>query len=292
MQKRATGSLRDYAVEYAPFADYFSAQPTGIHINPHELPSDAISSLHHHDAVEVGYCLSGSGVFTVDGENLPFAAPCVSVLYPGQLHKARRTGEQTCRWVFITFRAETVFPRDFSLYDRLPWDNAAATRAVVDDAPLCRLMEELMREWEAREEGWEDCARGLLATLLVRHARLPRANADGGGERRDALRQLHPLLQYIDAHFAEPLSVTALAARAHMHPATLRTHFYAAVGVFPLQYIHRVRISAACALRRGTDRPVAVLAGEVGYLSHSAFNRHFLERCGVSPTRYREQRVL
>jgi len=288
VQKRAFAPEITYDVEFASFADYFAADPTGLHISPHEPPA-TISSLHHHDAVEVGYCLEGNGVFTVDGENLPFAAPCVSVLYPGQLHKARHTVEQTCRWIFITFRAETIFPREFALYDRLPWDSAAATRAVVDDAPLCRLTEELIREWEAQEEGWEDCVRGLLAALLVRHARLSRGDAASGRERRDALRQLHPLLQYIDAHFAEPLTVAALAARAHMHPATLRIHFYEAVGASPLRYIHRVRISAACALLRGTDHPVAAIAGEVGYASLSAFNRHFLEHCGTPPSLYRRE---
>ncbi len=47
-------------------------------------------------------------------------------------------------------------------------------------------------------------ARGLLATVLIRHARLPHRNTDNKQRKRewrDEFKQLYPILQYIDTHF-------------------------------------------------------------------------------------------
>lgn len=90
MQNRALSDA--YRIEYAPFEDIFRRRPRFIHWGPHQPLPGAIQGLHHHDALEVGYCREGAGIFIIDGEVLPFSAPCATVLYPGQLHKACSMG--------------------------------------------------------------------------------------------------------------------------------------------------------------------------------------------------------
>jgi len=291
MQKRAKDAKElTYNTEYDPYEDFLQKTPSKLRIGYHDPDFALISGLHYHDVVEVGLCLEGNGIFIVDGQMIPFVAPCVNVIYPGQLHKGRSTGEKASHWAFINFRAESVFPREFPLYDRLPWDNASAVYALSDDSRLVSLVREIVEEWEQNPQGWEDAARGLLATVLIRHARLPHQATDSKQrrrEKRDELKRLHPILQYIDTHFNEPLNVAELAARFHMHPATLRKRFNLAVGISPLRYIHRIRLSTACSFLRGTDATVAEIASDVGYQSISSFNRHFQEEYGVSPTAYR-----
>ena len=289
MQKRANYPMESpYEVEYVGFEDTFRADPDRI-VYAHTVPGlQPLDSLHHHDAVEVGYCFSGSGIFSVDGALLPFSAPCATVLYPGQLHKARSMGEQESHWLFVTFRAESVFPRNARDLYNLPWDGALAQSALTTDPAIVSLAAAVAEEFEQGARDRDDCVRGLLRALLVRHGRLPRRPPGEGRERLTALTRLRPLLQYIDEHYTQELDAESLARQIHVHPATARDWFNSALGLTAMQYVHRVRISAACSLLRGTDAPVTAIAGQVGYRSLSAFNRHFQDVCHCTPTQYRE----
>ena len=288
MQKRAKNYVdMGYPVEYSSFEKLFQEDPGRLVIEYHQPECQPIESLHHHDGVEVGYCESGSGVFFIDGQNLPFSAPCVTVLYPGQLHKAYSTGTEKGRWVFITFRPEAVFPRNSPATSQLPWKNAAAESALSTATEMTLLGEALAEECRRAEAGRDDCLRGLLAALLIRHGRLPRQEAESREKSLSALERLRPVLQYIDQHYTEELRAEELARQVFIHPATLRDWFWAGVGQTPMRYVHQVRISVACSLLRGTGRPITEVAEDVGYRSLSSFNRHFQEICGLSPTDYR-----
>ena len=109
MQNRAISDA--YRIEYAPFEDLFRDQPRLIHWAVNQPLPDAIQDLHHHDALEVGYCREGAGIFIIDGEVLPFSAPCATVIYPGQLHKACSIGEPASRWLSLTFRPQGLASR-------------------------------------------------------------------------------------------------------------------------------------------------------------------------------------
>ena len=76
MQKRAKNYVdMGYPVEYSSFEKLFQEDPGRLVIEYHQPECQPIESLHHHDGVEVGYCESGSGVFFIDGQNLPFLRP-------------------------------------------------------------------------------------------------------------------------------------------------------------------------------------------------------------------------
>ena len=63
---------------------------------------DAIQSLHYHDAFELGYCYSGTGLFLIDGEIVPFREGAAVMIYRGQLHKAQSTSREWSEWVFLS----------------------------------------------------------------------------------------------------------------------------------------------------------------------------------------------
>ena len=289
MQKRAEDFHDNLSsVQYSSFAETFAKQPDMILYDHTLVPTGPIDGLHHHDAVEVGLCLSGSGVFFVDGEMLPFSAPCVSILYPGQLHKARATVPEGSLWLFVTFRGESVFPPFSGGFSRLPLDLAEPRNALTAREDLVTLVAMVEAESRRNCEDRDHCVRGLLAAILILHSRMPRKAAAQGAERRNALVRLESLLHYIDQNYAQDLDAESLACRIHVHPATLREWFHSAMGVSTMEYVHKVRVSAACALLRGTDDSVAQIASAVGYTSLSAFNRHFRDLNGCCPREYRK----
>ena len=91
----------------------------------------------------------------------------------------------------------------------------------------------------------------------------------------------------MDAAFAEPLDVPALARIAYMSPAHFIRTFRATFGETPHRYLQRRRVERAMFLLRSSDRSVTDISVEVGFASLGTFSRTFREIVGESPSAYR-----
>lgn len=92
----------------------------------------------------------------------------------------------------------------------------------------------------------------------------------------------------IDARYAEPLDVAAIARRAHCSQAHFARAFRAAFGETPHRYLLTRRLERAASLLRGTDHSVARICAEVGLASVGSFTTSFGRVYGMTPTAYRD----
>ena len=95
------------------------------------------------------------------------------------------------------------------------------------------------------------------------------------------------VLDHIHAHFAEPLTMAALADIAALSPSGLHRTFQRHTRLSVSQYLIRLRIGRACALLSSGTMPVGQIAGDVGYDSLANFNRQFKALKGTTPRDYR-----
>jgi AraC family transcriptional regulator of arabinose operon len=102
-----------------------------------------------------------------------------------------------------------------------------------------------------------------------------------------AFEKMNVVLQHIEAHLTDNLTVEELAQIAHFHPNYFIQLFKNFTGTSPIQYINRVRLEKAKHLLTMTELNVSAIADAVG-LELSYFSRMFREHNGVSPTAYRE----
>ncbi|MFD0142645.1 MULTISPECIES: GlxA family transcriptional regulator [unclassified Streptomyces] len=100
---------------------------------------------------------------------------------------------------------------------------------------------------------------------------------------------LAPLLAWAQERLDSPLTVTGLAARAAVSPATLHRRFRAQLGTTPLAWLTRERVTLACRLiERGETRfDVVARASGLGTAAHlrALMNRE----TGLSPSAYRRR---
>jgi len=280
-------SLSDeYKVKYAPFD--FLSKPG---IAPYHIALDTpslyeIDELHYHDAIEIGYCYKGSGIFIIDGEIISFSAPCATLIYPGQLHKAKSTGS-TSVWKFATFCPEILIPEfsDFSFSKLVPKEQDNLSLNLFKNNSLFFLIREIINEIDLHEENFMNSIKGLLQSIVVKHSRLFYKQSESQSQRSN-MHRLGPIINYISQNYKNNLSVKQLSLMFNISEASLRRWFQESLNLSPLQYLHKVRITAASCLLMNTDLSVLEIAMQVGYNSQSSFQRQFTSEYGCSPTAY------
>lgn len=132
-----------------------------------------------------------------------------------------------------------------------------------------------------------------LAQVIAVH--LARTHSSRAGARSapptDGLSRarIRRLLEYIDQHLGEDLSLEAMAAEVELSPLYLVRAFRAAVGQSPHRYVVSRRVEHARRLLSGTEMPIADIALAAGFSSQSHLSNWFRRIVGVSPAAYRKQ---
>jgi AraC family transcriptional regulator len=96
------------------------------------------------------------------------------------------------------------------------------------------------------------------------------------------------LLEWIDAHLDQPLTVPLIAERANLAPGTLTKKFKQAHKTTLSQYLLHRRIDKAKSLLATTTLTVYEVGSNVGIPDPQYFNKQFRKVTGNSPSRYRD----
>ncbi len=90
-------------------------------------------------------------------------------------------------------------------------------------------------------------------------------------------------IRWLRDHFAEPLTVEALARQAKMGASAFHQHFKTVTALTPLQYQKRLRLQEARRLMMSEGLDAAEAAYRVGYESPSQFSREYRRQFGAPP---------
>lgn len=97
------------------------------------------------------------------------------------------------------------------------------------------------------------------------------------------------VLDVLHARYAEGISLPELANTAALSVSGLHRLFRRHTHMSVTAYLARLRIGEACAMLSAGDKPVAHIAGAVGYDSLANFNRQFKALKGLTPRDYRRR---
>lgn len=96
--------------------------------------------------------------------------------------------------------------------------------------------------------------------------------------------RLRRVIEYVEAHLAEPLWVGDLAAVAHMSASQFSRSFRSAVGTTPAKYVTRRRCAKADALLRRTTLPISAISAACGFRNVGYFSTVFRPEMGATPS--------
>jgi transcriptional regulator GlxA family with amidase domain len=107
----------------------------------------------------------------------------------------------------------------------------------------------------------------------------PLAETSGGS--------LGAVLEWMARNLGRPLTVTDLAARAHMSPRTFARRFTQETGTTPLRWLTSQRILLAQQMLEETDETVDAIAEHVGFGNAATLRHHFRAWRDTTPDSYR-----
>lgn len=101
--------------------------------------------------------------------------------------------------------------------------------------------------------------------------------------------RLSRVLDFIEAHLAEDVGLTALAEVAGLSPFHFARVFRQQTGISPYQHVIRRRVERATRLLAEGALPIAEVARLCGFSSQSHFTAAFTRATGVTPGRFRRE---
>lgn len=225
---------------------------------------------HAHDFHQIVLPVVGTMEVRVGDALGAIAASSGALIVSGTPHQGNVLGENR----FVVFEV----PRASFLPESI-----VARAAAVPFFPIDEPLDHLARYVSSEISG------GALGEGLTRHASALMADAIGRKYASPA-RPAPPILRalaMIEARYAEPLTVGALAREAGMAPSRFHEAFRRDTGETPAERLAATRLDRAEDLLRETRLSIAEIALAVGFSDQSALTRSFRRRRGTTPAAMR-----
>lgn len=238
-------------------------------------PNHKDSILHFHDCMEIGMCVSGSGVEFIADDIKPFSSNTLAVIQKGCIHDAhivpKRQGDSISKWLFIFVDLEAL---------GINFNYNKGT--MLNDPEMAKLFLLMFDELEQQPEGYQGAFLHLLKAFLVKLGRvLPVEPVTKEFVLTND--QMAFAMNYIAQNYSQDITIEDLAKYCNMSVSNFRKQFREAAGTSPLEYLNNLRISVARHLLGTTKEPILAISEAVGFRSLSSFNRLFKRIYGISP---------
>jgi AraC-like DNA-binding protein len=141
---------------------------------------------------------------------------------------------------------------------------------------------------------YEENCRLLLAQILVKLIRMTRGekNADAPEEDFTPSRELSSLsgkiLEYIKAHYQEPVDSMDLERELHYSYRYLSKFFHREMNMTPVQFGERYRVFKAKELLKNSEMEIKNISEMLSYSDIHQFSRSFKKITGVPPAQWRK----
>ena len=100
--------------------------------------------------------------------------------------------------------------------------------------------------------------------------------------------RLQVMMQYIQEHYRENISLEDIAASVHIGKSTALEIFHQGIRQSPVSWLIHYRLKQAAALLSSTEKKIAGIAEETGFESSTYFCRKFKSLYGITPKEYRD----
>lgn len=269
--------------------DIYSSRGSLVIIE-NQILKNTSTIMHYHDVIEIGIVLKGSGTFLINDKICNFNKDNVSIIFPNDIHISRSNANDESEWTYILIDIYSIIqdnPYIFSSVSRKLYDGILPSRIYSNrnSKRVINIVQKLCRELQDKSEGYSQMSSALCAELLIEISRNYEYQTPSMVN-KGLYEKISPAITHIMRFYDENITVKELSGMCFLSETHFRRIFKTATGFSPLDYIYRIRISAAKSLLKTNTLSILQICNTVGYNSQTSFNKHFKHYVGITPSEY------
>ncbi len=158
---------------------------------------------------------------------------------------------------------------------------------VFSDPEIFSLMRDMYREYREQDRSYEMYMKSYIYKLLgMLYRRGVLSDAETLYNRKE-VQKILPVLSYVNANYADNLSLEEVSARLGFDHSYFCRVFKSATGATFTEYLNYVRVCKAEHMLQHSDDSIISISEAVGFSSVSYFNRVFKKYRNCSPRAFR-----
>ncbi|PLR50196.1 AraC family transcriptional regulator [Chimaeribacter arupi] len=241
--------------------------------------------MHKHDErFELLFITQGSGMYNIDGQSYPVKQGDLLLFNAGILHDENPYPSDDL--LIFSCGVEQLKFEGLPLNTLTPRGQIAVMPGGEHCDEIRHIFYQMWHHAGSNKPYSSDIANSLLSALLLMCRGLWIEHHQTYESPTLALGQ--KIKNFIDEHYKDELSFTAMTSALEMNRFYLAHVFKAFSGYSPKQYQTRRRIGEAQSLLLSTDLGVTEVANAVGYDNVNNFHRIFHNLVGIPPARYKK----
>ena len=266
----------------------FSAPPEALgtsrilYVTTSRFDSDWHSTMHTHGCTELFYCVRGIGEFVLDTVRQPVGGDDLVIVNPNVEHTESSFSSNPLEYIVVG-----IDGLEFQFEGERESLGYTVVNYRENRSEMLFYLRELLSEATTQPEQYETVCQHVLQVLLIKILRGGSMSMTIAPVRRGN-KECAAARRYIDEHYAEPITLDALAEFAHVNKYYLVHTFNREYGITPINYLIDRRIRESKYMLSNTNHSLSQISHVLGFSSPSYFSQSFRKLTGMSPLEYRK----
>lgn len=238
---------------------------------------------HTHHFTELFYVISGQGNFLIEDHLITVRENDMVIINPNVEHTEKSLDSSPLE--YIVFGVEGL---TFQFGDQDSPLNYGYYNYSTEKKHLLNFSQLMIHEITEKKSGYERVCHALLEVLIIyitRNEQLVLISM----ESTRIPKECALVKRYLDANYAQPITLDSLAESTHINKFYLSHTFTKYLGMSPITYLIQRRLQISRDMLTQTDHSIAEIASSTGFASQSYFSQIFRKFSGMSPNQYRKQ---
>lgn len=248
-------------------------------------------NLHWHNYIEIFYVKKGSIRLQTDDFSFHLDEGHLCFINSNTIHSVHQTDLEN---EILILQIPTESRRPFYTLRNYKFNSSAYLSDFSQDrVPLKELqsiLDNIYQESIIKSAGYNQIILGyintLLGLLIRKYYLIPKSDADYTAEKN--LSRLSDIIEYLDEHYTEKISLKTLADALHMNYYYLSHFFKDTAGISFQDYLNNLRVDKSLPLLAEADKSITDIALDSGFPNIKAYTNAFKEKFGMLPSKYKK----
>ncbi len=262
-----------------------------LYVSTSKYEGDWQSILHSHPFSELFYVVHGSGTFITEGMEFSVGKNDMVIINPHVQHTEKSLYTTPLEYIVLGIDGLAFsFEKIASVQDSILMQTASGDvyKYNTQNSYVYAYLNIMLEEITKKEENYEAVCQNLLEVILLC---MLRNNNLSIVQSSNVLlnRECAQIKNYLDANYAENITLDTLASFSHMNKYYMAHAFTRYMGVSPITYLLQKRIEEGKSLLSSTSHSISQISTILGFSSQSYFSQAFKKATGRTPVQYRAE---